>query len=55
VHVFTDNAVELGERLNHDVSKTSAMQFAKAENPKETLTQDQSLTRQAEIVPELSI
>ena len=54
-HIFTDNAAELGERLNHDVSKTSAMQFAKAENPEETLTQDQSLTRQAEIVPELSI
>jgi hypothetical protein len=55
VHIFTDNAAELGERLSHDVSKTSAMHFANAENPKETLTPYQSLTRQAEIVPELSI
>ena len=54
-YIFTDNAAELGERLSHDVSKTSAMHFANAENPKETLTPYQSLTRQAEIVPELSI
>ena len=54
-YIFTDNAAELGERLSHDVSKTSAMHFANAENPKETLTRYQSLTRQAEIVPELSI
>jgi hypothetical protein len=32
-YIFTDNAAELGERLSHDVSKTSAMHFAKAENP----------------------
>ncbi len=53
--IFTDNAAELGERLSHDVSKTSATTFAKDEKPKESLIQDRSLTRQAEIGVELSI
>ena len=55
VHIFTDNAAELGERLNHDVSKTSAMSFTKEEKPKESLIQDRSLARQAEIGVQLSI
>ena len=53
--IFTDNADELGERLSHDLSKTSAMNITKEEKPKQTLTQNQTLTQQAEIVPELSI
>lgn len=40
MHIFTDNAAELGERLNHDVSKTSAMSFTKEEKAKESLIQE---------------
>jgi ATP-dependent exoDNAse (exonuclease V) alpha subunit len=47
--VFTDNANELGERLNHDVSKTSAMNITKEERPKLDLTQNQSLSQQPEV------
>jgi hypothetical protein len=54
-HIFTDNVAELGERLNHDVSKTSALSFTKEEKPKESLIQDRSLERQAEIGVQLSI
>ena len=32
-HIFTDNAAELGERLSHDVSKTSAMQLRERGKP----------------------
>jgi ATP-dependent exoDNAse (exonuclease V) alpha subunit len=47
--IFTDNANELGERLNHDVSKTSAMNITKEERPKLDLTQNQSLSQQPEV------
>jgi len=55
VHIFTDNAAGLGERLNHDVSKTSALSFTKEGKPKESLSQDRGLAQQAEIGVQLSI
>ena len=42
--IFTDNENQLGERLNHDVSKTSAMNITKEEEPTKALTHDHSLT-----------
>jgi ATP-dependent exoDNAse (exonuclease V) alpha subunit len=55
VHIFTDNAADLGDRLGHDAPKTSAMSVTQEGRSKESLIQDQSLTRQAEIGPQLSI
>ncbi len=32
-HIYTDNAASLGESLSHDVTKTSAVDFSKAQEP----------------------
>jgi conjugative relaxase-like TrwC/TraI family protein len=32
-HIYTDNAASLGESLSHDVTKTSAVDFTKAQEP----------------------
>jgi conjugative relaxase-like TrwC/TraI family protein len=53
--IFTDNANELGERLSHDLSKTSAVNITKEEKPKLGQTQTQSLSRQAEVGVQLSM
>jgi conjugative relaxase-like TrwC/TraI family protein len=55
VNIFTDNAVNLGERLSHDVSKTSAMNSTKEEKPKLGQTQNQNLGQQAEVGVQLSM
>jgi ATP-dependent exoDNAse (exonuclease V) alpha subunit len=53
--IFTDNANELGKRLNHDLSKTSAMTFINEEKPKLGPSQNQSLSQQAKVGAQLSI
>jgi len=53
--IFTDNATELGERLSQDLSKTSAMTITNEEKPKLGLSQNQSLSQQAEVGVHLSI
>jgi ATP-dependent exoDNAse (exonuclease V) alpha subunit len=53
--IFTDNANELGERLSHDLSKTSAMSITQDGKTKESLIQDHALTQQVEIGTQLSI
>jgi ATP-dependent exoDNAse (exonuclease V) alpha subunit len=53
--IFTDNATELGERLSHEVSKTSATNITKEEKPKLGQTQNQCLSQQAEVGVRLSM
>ncbi len=53
--IFTDNATVLGERLSHDLSKTSAITIRNEEKPELGLSQDQSLSQQAEVGVQLSI
>ena len=55
VQIFTDNATELGERLSHDSSKTSAMTITNEEKPKLGWSQNQSLSQQAGVGVQLSI
>jgi ATP-dependent exoDNAse (exonuclease V) alpha subunit len=55
VHIFTDSAINLGEGVSHDVSKTSAMNITQEGEPNGIRIGDQSLTRQPEIGVQLSI
>jgi conjugative relaxase-like TrwC/TraI family protein len=53
--IFTDNANELGKRLSHHVSKTSAITITNEEKPKLGPSQNQSLSQQAKVGAQLSI
>jgi len=53
--IFTNDALRLGERLSHDVTKTSATEHSKQKSPEEAQSQRPASTPRADIGLELSL